>query len=133
MESRSSKYQYRILEIPVSSEFFDQKETSSQEEQERLLIIDQLVELIEQTAKSHLTPNQLTIYNYHRQGLTQAEIAKKINVHQSSICKALYGNIGYVNKIARYQHQGGIFKKLKKKLLNDPKAKELLSQLSIIM
>jgi predicted transcriptional regulator len=54
------------------------------------------------------------------------EIAKMLNVNQSSITKSLNGNVDYKNGKKIY---GGARKKIKKIVENDEKIKEILSKM----
>lgn len=68
-----------------------------------------LLQLLKE-AINKLTPKQQAIINLHLQGLKQAQIAKKLNLCQTSIQKTLYGN--WDAKHCKFY--GGITKKLRK-------------------
>ena len=63
------------------------------------------------------------------EGKTQNEIAGHLGITQSAVHKALHGNIDYKNNKKRY---GGVYKKLKKKCLNNSNIQDILSQISQI-
>lgn len=64
-----------------------------------------------------LTPRQSQVLRLYAQGLTQIEIAKHLNVNQSSITKSINGNCDYRNGKKIY---GGAKKKLQRIASKDP-------------
>ena len=76
---------------------------------------------------AQLTPRQQEVIRLYASGKTQMEIAKKLNVNQSSITKSINGNVDYKNGKKCY---GGAKKKLQKLAESDNKIKELLIQIN---
>src|SRR5690606_40701157 len=76
-----------------------------------------------------LTDRQRDVIRLYAAGHTQMEIAKMLNVNQSSITKSLNGNVDYKNSRRVY---GGSAKKLKKIIENDSKIKEILDKMNEI-
>ena len=76
---------------------------------------------------SQLTPRQQEVIKLYASGKTQMEIAKKLNVNQSSITKSINGNVDYKNGKKCY---GGAKKKLQKLAESDNKIKDLLNQIN---
>ena len=76
----------------------------------------------------NLTPRQREVVRLYSDGYTQQEIAKSLNVNQSSITKSLNGNTDYQNGSKRVY--GGLKKKMKKIIQTDPKIKEILQKIS---
>lgn len=73
-----------------------------------------------------LTPRQKAVIKLYADGYTQMEIAKMLNVNQSSITKSLNGNVDYKKGRKAY---GGTKKKIKKILENDEEIKEILKEM----
>jgi DNA-binding CsgD family transcriptional regulator len=74
-----------------------------------------------------LTPRQREVIRLYADGYTQMEIAKMLNVNQSSITKSLNGNVDYKNGKKIY---GGARKKIRKIIENDDKIKDILSKMA---
>jgi DNA-binding CsgD family transcriptional regulator len=94
---------------------------------------EDLMELEEQLKKEFwrvvdtlLTPRQREVIRLYADGYTQMEIAKMLNVNQSSITKSLNGNVDYKNGKKIY---GGARKKIRKIIENDDRIKEILSEM----
>jgi DNA-binding CsgD family transcriptional regulator len=95
---------------------------------------ESLIELEEQLKKEFwrvvdtlLTPRQREVIRLYADGYTQMEIAKMLNVNQSSITKSLNGNVDYKNGKKIY---GGARKKIRKIIENDDKIKEILQKMA---
>jgi len=73
-----------------------------------------------------LTPRQREVIRLYADGYTQMEIAKMLDVNQSSITKSLNGNVDYKNGKKIY---GGARKKIRKIIENDEKIKDILLQM----
>jgi DNA-binding CsgD family transcriptional regulator len=73
-----------------------------------------------------LTPRQREVIRLYADGYTQMEIAKMLDVNQSSITKSLNGNVDYKNGKKIY---GGARKKIRKIIENDSRIKEILGQM----
>jgi len=94
---------------------------------------ENLIELEDQLKKEFwrvvdtlLTPRQREVIHLYADGYTQMEIAKMLNVNQSSITKSLNGNVDYKNGKKVY---GGAKKKINKIIENDDKIKEILNKI----
>lgn len=94
---------------------------------------ESLIELEDQLKKEFwrvvdtlLTPRQREVIRLYADGYTQMEIAKMLNVNQSSITKSLNGNVDYKNGKKIY---GGARKKIRKIIENDDKIKQILSEM----
>jgi len=94
---------------------------------------EDLIELEEQLKKEFwrvvdtlLTSRQREVIRLYADGYTQMEIAKMLNVNQSSITKSLNGNVDYKNGKKIY---GGARKKIKKIIENDQKIKDILQKI----
>lgn len=97
---------------------------------------EELIELKEKLVKefwrlveTKLTERQREVMKLSARGLTQTEIAKKLNVNQSSITKSINGNCDYRNGKKVY---GGIRKRMQKLIEKDAKISELLKQIEEI-
>lgn len=95
---------------------------------------EELIELEEQLKKEFwrvvdtlLTPRQREVIRLYADGYTQMEIAKMLNVNQSSITKSLNGNVDYKNGKKVY---GGARKKIRKIIESDEKIKDILKRMS---
>lgn len=95
---------------------------------------DQIADLEEQLRKEFwrivetLTPRQKQVLRLYADGYTQMEIAKILNINQSSVVKSTRGNTQYLenDKIS----YGGSYRRLKKIIETDPKILEILEKIS---
>jgi DNA-binding CsgD family transcriptional regulator len=87
---------------------------------------DQLKKEFWRVVDTLLTPRQREVIRLYADGYTQMEIAKMLNVNQSSITKSLNGNVDYKNGKKIY---GGARKKIRKIIENDEKIKEILDKM----
>jgi transcriptional regulator len=76
-----------------------------------------------------LTPRQRQVIRLYADGYTQMEIAKMLNVNQSSITKSLNGNVDYKNGKKIY---GGARKKIIKIIEQDDCIKAILQKMQDI-
>jgi DNA-binding CsgD family transcriptional regulator len=117
-KNRSDSYQVFFAESPHSpeklTEFSDAQGISGV--MNSLAYSEELLDLKEQLLKAfwrivdtQLTPRQREVLHLYAKGLTQIEIAKKLNVNQSSITKSINGNCDYKNKRRVY---GGAKRKI---------------------
>lgn len=143
--NRSDKYQYLLLETVCSHE---QLETFSNEESfyKRLSPFDyneRIAELEDKlkiefwrVVEETLTDRQKEVMKLVSAGRTQMEIAKQLNVNQSSITKSLNGNVDYSSKTIDKNGKkgsrsyGGSIRKIVKVIEQDEKIKEILQQIS---
>lgn len=128
---RSDHYQHLILEIPISYEYMTSFVDNKIVHSERYLELqDQLKvaywELLDRIA----TPRQIEVSKLLADGYTQKEIAKILNINQSSIVKCISGNTeykkGHDGPTKKY---GGLKKKAQKYAAQDPKIQSILKQL----
>lgn len=133
--NRSDSYQYLILEAACSNEMmesFSNRDSISNRlnpfayNEDLLELEDQLREEFWRIVDTELTDRQKTVIKYYSDGYTQMEIAKILNVNQSSITKNLHGNTDYKNGKRVY---GGSIKKIKKILETDERVLEILGKI----
>lgn len=135
--NRSDKYQYILLETACSN---DMMEAFCNEDSiynrlsggfiydERMLELeDRLKKEFWRVVDTLLTPRQREVIRLYADGYTQMEIAKMLNVNQSSITKSLNGNVDYKNGKKIY---GGARKKIKKIIELDDAIKEILQEMA---
>jgi DNA-binding CsgD family transcriptional regulator len=134
-KNRSDKYQYVLLETVCSNDMMEAfcNEDSISARLNPFEYNETLIELEEQlkvefwrVVDTLLTPRQKEVIRLYADGYTQMEIAKMLNVNQSSITKSLNGNVDYKNGKKVY---GGARKKIRKIIENDDKIKEILKKM----
>ncbi len=134
-QNRSDRYQWVLLETVCSNDMMEAfcNEDSISARLNPFQYNEDLIELEEQLNKEFwrivdnlLTDRQRQVIRLYADGYTQMEIAKMLNVNQSSITKSLNGNVDYKNGKKIY---GGARKKIKKIVENDEKIKEILSKM----
>jgi DNA-binding CsgD family transcriptional regulator len=134
-KNRSDKYQWVLLETVCSNDMMEAfcNEDSISARLNPFEYNEDLIELEEQLKKefwrvvyTQLTPRQKEVICLYADGYTQMEIAKMLNVNQSSITKSLNGNVDYKNGKKVY---GGARKKIRKIIENDEKIKDILSKM----
>jgi DNA-directed RNA polymerase specialized sigma subunit len=104
-KNRSDSYQPIFTEVPYSHdmmvEFAEEDGLSvsrdSEAYEEFLDCKERLVAAFWRLVNNDLTSRQKEVIHLYCQRLTQTEIAKKLNVNQSSITKSLNGNCDYRN------------------------------------
>lgn len=136
--TRSASYQHLLVETACSN---DMMEAFSNEDSisnrlnpymydERLLDLeDQLKEEFWRVVDTLLTPRQKEVIKLYADGYTQMEIAKILNVNQSSITKSINGNVDYKQGKRIY---GGSKKKISKIIESDEKIKSILDQMNVL-
>lgn len=131
-QNRSDRYQWVLLETVCSNDMMEAfcNEDSIYNKLNPFEYNENLIELEEQLKKEFwrvvdtlLTPRQREVIRLYADGYTQMEIAKMLNVNQSSITKSLNGNVDYKNGKKIY---GGARKKIRKIIENDDKIKSIL-------
>ena len=131
-KNRSDSYQWILLETVCSNDMMEafSNDDSIYNRLNPNHYDEDLIELEEQLKKEFwrvvdtlLTPRQREVIRLYADGYTQMEIAKMLNVNQSSITKSLNGNVDYKNGKKIY---GGARKKIRKIIENDEKIKEIL-------
>ena len=134
-QNRSDRYQYILLETVCSNDMMEAfcNEDSISARLNPFEYNENLIELEDQLKKEFwrvvdtlLTPRQREVIHLYADGYTQMEIAKMLNVNQSSITKSLNGNVDYKNGKKVY---GGAKKKINKIIENDDKIKEILNKI----
>lgn len=135
-KNRSDKYQWVLLETVCSNEMLESfcNEDSISARLNPFEYNENLIELEDQLKKEFwrvvdtlLTPRQREVIRLYADGYTQMEIAKMLNVNQSSITKSLNGNVDYKNGKKIY---GGARKKIRKIIENDDRIKEILAEMA---
>jgi len=134
-KNRSDHYQWVLLETACSNEMLESfcNEDSISARLNPFEYSEDLIELEEQLKKEFwrvvdtlLTPRQREVIRLYGDGYTQMEIAKMLNVNQSSITKSLNGNVDYKNGKKIY---GGATKKIRKIIENDQAIKDILQKI----
>ena len=137
-KNRSDRYQHVLVESSCSpdmlTEFSDARGiagvlNNGNYSEELLDLKEQLVAAFWRIIRTKLTPRQCEVIELYAQGLTQTEIAKKLNVNQSSITKSINGNCDYRNGKKIY---GGAKKKLRRIAAQDPEIQSILKQMGDI-
>lgn len=135
--NRSNGYQHLFAEQPYSNEMMAEfseaqglVENYAPEDREQLLVLrEQLRVEFWRLAKENLTGRQFQVIELLAKGYTQIEIAKQLNVNQSSITKSVNGNCDYRNGRKIY---GGAKKKLRRLADKDPVIQDIIIQISDI-
>src|SRR5271170_434730 len=135
-KNRSDHYQYILLETVCSNDMMEAfcNEDSISARLNPFEYDEDLIELEDQLKKEFwrvvdtlLTSRQREVIRLYADGYTQMEIAKMLNVNQSSITKSLNGNVDYKNGKKIY---GGAKKKINKIIQNDEKITEILRKIA---
>lgn len=135
-KNRSDHYQQIFAETYCSSEMMESfpNEDSIQKRLNPFAYNEEIMELEDELKKNFwrivdelLTPRQREVIRLYADGYTQMEIAKLLNVNQSSITKSLNGNVDYKNGKKIY---GGAKKKLWKIIENDKEIREILKKIA---
>ena len=135
-KNRSDLYQHVLLESSCSNEMMEsfRNEDSISARLNPFEYNEDLIELEEQLKKEFwrivdtmLTPRQRDVIHLYADGYTQMEIAKILNVNQSSITKSLNGNVDYKHGKRIY---GGSSKKLNKIIESDTVIKEIFDKMA---
>jgi DNA-binding CsgD family transcriptional regulator len=134
-QNRSDKYQYILLETVCSNDmmaaFCNEDSICHRlnpfEYNESLIDLeDQLKKEFWRVVDTLLTSRQREVIRLYADGYTQMEIAKMLNVNQSSITKSLNGNVDYKNGKRIY---GGAKKKINKIIQSDDKIISILQKM----
>ena len=137
-KNRSDRYQWIIIESPCSpemlTEFSDAQGVtgllnSMTHSEELLDLQEQLMSEFWRIVDTQLTSRQREVLRLYAQGKTQIEIAKMLNVNQSSITKSINGNCDYRNGKKIY---GGARKKLRRIADRDQKIQTILKRIAEI-
>jgi len=134
--TRSSTYQWILLETVCSNdmmESFNNNDSISNRldpfkyNEELLDLEDQLKVEFWRIVETQLTGRQKEVIRLYADGYTQMEIAKILNVNQSSVTKSINGNVDYKKGKKVY---GGATKKMRKIIESDDKIKSILNKMS---
>jgi len=137
-KNRSDRYQHVLVESSCSpdmlTEFSDARGiagtlNSGNYNEELFDLKDKLIAAFWRIIKTKLTPRQCEVIELYAQGLTQTEIAKRLNVNQSSITKSINGNCDYRNGKKIY---GGAKKKLRRIAAQDPEIQRIIEEMAEI-
>ena len=137
-KNRSDSYQHLLLERVCSHDMLEAFSNDDSiykklnpfaynEEIEELK--DKLKEEVWRLIFANLTSRQAEILELYAKGWTQSEIAKKLGINQSSITKAINGNVDYKNGKKIY---GGSKKKIMKLIETDVKIQEIFNRIKEI-
>lgn len=135
-KNRSDAYQFLILETCCSHEMMEGFSNNDSMEyrlnpwaynEELLDLQDELKIEFWRIINTMLTARQKEVITLYADGYTQMEIAKMLNVNQSSITKSINGNVDYKkNKKTQY---GGSLQRIKKIVEKDSKIKDILNKI----
>lgn len=137
-KNRSDKYQHVLVESSCSpdvlTEFSDARGITgiinmSEYNEELFELKVKLKAALWRIIDESLTPRQRQVIRLYAQGLTQIEIAKQLNVNQSSITKSINGNCDYRNGKKIY---GGAKKKLRRIADSDVEVQDILARIAEI-
>lgn len=136
-KNRSDKYQYLLVESPCSpemlTEFADSEGVTSiysKYNEELLDLREQLKKEFWRLVDENLTERQKEVLHLYAEGNTQIEIAKKLNVNQSSITKSINGNCDYSRGNDSRVYYGGSIRRIKKLAAQDSKIQEILKKMA---
>lgn len=137
-KNRSDRYQYVLVETVCSPEMLTECADSQgvtgmlnslAHSEELLDLQDQLSAAFWRIVDTKLTERQQEVLHLYAQGFTQIEIAKKLNVNQSSITKSINGNCDYRNGKKIY---GGARKKISRIAANDSEIQSIFKRMAEI-
>ena len=131
----SDKYQHLFYESTYDDIVWDmisrrhQSETSLTAEQKEELysLDDQLQFCMWLLIDTQLSTKQRAILQMLKIGMTQTEMAEELGINQSSIHKALHGNVDYQGGVVK--RFGGIAKRLEKLIRISPDIHEIMEQI----
>lgn len=136
-KNRSDKYQYLLVESPCSpemlTEFADSEGMTSmynKYNEELLDLREQLKKEFWRLVDDNLTERQKEVLHLYAEGNTQIEIAKKLNVNQSSITKSINGNCDYSRGNSNRVYYGGSVRRIRKLAAVDHKIQEILKKMA---
>lgn len=135
-QNRSDRYQWVLLETVCSNDMMEafcnedsiyNRLNPNHYDEDLMNLEEELKIEFWRVVDTLLTPRQRQVIRLYADGYTQMEIAKMLNVNQSSITKSLNGNVDYKNGKKIY---GGARKKIKKIIENDEKIKSILIRMA---
>jgi DNA-binding CsgD family transcriptional regulator len=135
--NRSNGYQHLFAEQSYSNEMMAEFseaqgliENYKPEDREKLIDLREILHYeFWRLARENLTGRQFQVIELLAKGFTQIEIAKQLNVNQSSITKSVNGNCDYRNGKRVY---GGAKKKLRRLAGQDLQIQEIIAQIAEI-
>lgn len=146
-DNRSNHYQHLFAESSYSNEMMESfpnelslyNRLNPFEYSEELMDLEEELRIEFWRIVETLTDRQKAVLTLRADGYTQMEIAKMLNVNQSSITKSINGNVDYkqtngkdkdnlLNKKAK--SYGGSLKKLRRLLEQDPAVQDILSRIA---
>lgn len=136
--NRSNGYQWVIVELPTAPDMLAECSDAQSATgmlnfesytEELLDLKEQLLAAFWRIVDTQLTPRQRQVLRLYANGLTQIEIAKILNVNQSSITKSINGNCDYRNGKKIY---GGAKKKLSRIAAKDPEIQFIFRRMAEI-
>lgn len=144
-DNRSNHYQHLFAESSYSNEMMESfpnelslyNRLNPFEYSEELMDLEEELRIEFWRIVETLTDRQKAVLTLRAEGKTQMEIAKMLNVNQSSITKSINGNVDYKqtngkdsmsNKKAK--SYGGSLKKLRRLLEQDPRVQEILAKIA---
>ena len=134
-KNRSDRYQWVLVEAPCSPSMLTEVADSEGigahlnpfgYNEEELDLKEQLRAAFWRIVNTKLTSRQKQVITLYCDGYTQTEIAKKLNVNQSSITKSINGNCDYRNGKKVY---GGAKRKLQKIAEQDEEIQNILERM----
>lgn len=135
--SRANRYQYLIMELPISDEFMSSFEDGHNINYEKIQQLrEDLVVEVKRIMKANLTEKQyMVIWMYYVENKTQQDIAKELGVNQSSVVKCMQGNCDYGNRYQEKVHPGSKSKYKTKHVYGGalPKLRRICNQDPIII
>jgi len=144
-DNRSNHYQHLFAESSYSNEMMESfpnelslyNRLNPFEYSEELMDLEEELRIEFWRIVDTLTERQKAVLTLRADGYTQMEIAKMLNVNQSSITKSINGNVDYKIKSKdgkdlskKAKSYGGSLKKLRRLLEQDPKIQEILARIA---
>lgn len=129
MARRSDRLQLRMVEWMSDPKFIYHLATLSMPSPDGDPLLYRLAQIIEREAVGCLTTKQRQIFRCVLRGMTQQEIGRSCGIHQTSVHKALHGNLIYAGSDAGKRF-GGLFWKLAKIAACNVEVRDILEQLS---
>ena len=129
---RSNRYQWQFHELvfdPWSEHgyLFNSADPLHCARNEQL--IAELIRAWWRIVDCHLTERQRYVLRCTAAGMKQTEIAKRLDVNQSSITKSINGNVQYSGRFAGLKY-GGAARKVQSIAADDPEIQSIVRQLN---
>lgn len=138
-KNRSDLYQYILLESAYSPEMLAEvaeeqsiSATLGEHQKEELMDLrEQLRVEFWRLVDEELTERQAKVLHLYCERYTQIEIAKQLNVNQSSITKSIHGNVDYKRPNNKKSY-GGSLRRIKRLVEKDEKIQDILEKIQKI-